>query len=96
MPSDIKQESLQIQVPKPLSKTPPSGTHEIEPSYRNDNAIMVSDIKRDAPLESSNIMERARAAIASAERASAAAHAAANLVSLKFDFPLRLEEGKTL
>ncbi|KAL2905153.1 Uteroglobin [Bienertia sinuspersici] len=44
----------------------------------------VSDAKKDTGLQSSDILEKARAAIASAEHASAAARAAAQLVNVKF------------
>jgi hypothetical protein len=70
------------------------GTNEIEPSIKNYNAGLVSDVKRETRPQSTEILEKARAAIASAERASAAARAAAELVNVKFG-SFKLEESKS-
>lgn len=54
----------------------------------------VSDAQKDMTSRSSDILEKARAAIASAERASAAARAAAELANINFG-SLKLGEGKS-
>ncbi|KAL5761302.1 hypothetical protein ACOSQ2_020140 [Xanthoceras sorbifolium] len=82
------------QAPTPPSAMPLLGTNEIEQSATNSNAAPTTDTKRETPSQSSDVLERARAAIASAERASAAARAAAQLVNVKFG-SLKLEEGKS-
>lgn len=68
--------------------------NEIEQSVKSSNVVPVSDFKRATPSQSSDVLERARAAIASAERASAAARTAAELVNVKFGSWKR-EEGKS-
>lgn len=73
---------------------PSSGTNEIQPSIKDDNAVPVFDVKTETRLQSSNVLERARAAIASAERASASARAAAELANVTFE-SLKLQEGKS-
>jgi hypothetical protein len=70
------------------------GTNEIEPSIKNYNAGLVSYVKWETRPQSTEILEKARAAIASAERASAAARAAAELVNVKFG-SFKLEESKS-
>lgn len=62
---------------------PASGAGEIQPSIKDDDAVPAGDVNERRP-QSSDVLERARAAIASAERASAAARAAAELVNVKF------------
>ncbi|XP_050120594.1 uncharacterized protein LOC126597801 isoform X2 [Malus sylvestris] len=79
VPADIKQEPQYLNAPRSLSKTP-SFTNEIQPSANDDKARPVSETKGETRPQSSDILERARAAIASAERASAAARQAAELV----------------
>ena len=56
---------------------------EIEASSKNCTAGPISDIKTETS-RSSDVLEGARASIASAERATAAARAAAELVNVKF------------
>lgn len=75
-PPEIKPEPQQhIPAPRSLIQTHVSSTDEIQPSINND-AVPV----RETRPQSSEILEKARAAIASAERASAAARSAAELV----------------
>ncbi|KAL5553166.1 hypothetical protein UlMin_040567 [Ulmus minor] len=91
--NDNSQESPHLQVPKPLSKAPSSGISEIQPSIKEDNyvtPVTVSDVKMETKPLPSDVFVRARAAIASAERASASARAAADLVNVKFG-SLKLE-----
>lgn len=74
-----------IQAPSPPSNTPTLlGTNEIEQSAKNPSAAAVNNTKMETPSQSSDVLERARVAIAFAERASAAARAAAELVNVKF------------
>ncbi|KAJ7954104.1 IST1-like isoform X1 [Quillaja saponaria] len=68
-------------------------TNEIEPS-RSYDVVPVNDLKNETRPQSSDIFEKAQAAITSAERASAAARAAAALVHIKLPL-LQLEEGKS-
>lgn len=94
MPTNTKQESQHLQAPSSSSNAPFLGTNEIEPSIKSYDAGPVSDAKRETTRpQSSEILEKARAAIASAERATAAARAAAELVNVKFG-SLKLEGGK--
>ncbi|XP_052199954.1 uncharacterized protein LOC127806608 [Diospyros lotus] len=51
-------------------------------STKNDNATPVSELKKEMRPQSSDILERAHAAIAAAERATAAARAAAQLTNI--------------
>ncbi|XP_015895613.1 uncharacterized protein LOC107429444 [Ziziphus jujuba] len=83
-PTHGKQEPQHLQVPKSLSKMPSFGTNEIQPSIRDDDAPPAIDFKHETRPRSSDVLERARAAIASAERASAAARAAAELANVQF------------
>ncbi|KAK9934739.1 hypothetical protein M0R45_021873 [Rubus argutus] len=76
VPADIKQEPQYLPAPRSISKTHVSSTNEIQPSINNDNAVPVREMRP----QSSEILEKARVAIASAERASAAARSAAELV----------------
>ncbi|XP_044488988.1 uncharacterized protein LOC123213579 [Mangifera indica] len=76
LPSESRLGSQHLQVPSP--------TNEIEQSAKSSNAVLVSDTKRETTLQSSDVLERARAAIASAERA------AAQLVNAEFGL-LKLE-----
>ncbi|PON95945.1 Vacuolar protein sorting-associated protein [Trema orientale] len=94
LPNDIKRESQRLQLLKPPSKIPASGTNEIQPSIKHDNAVPDSDVKRETRLQPSDIFERARAALASAERATASARAAAELANVKYG-SLKSEEGKS-
>jgi hypothetical protein len=94
MPTNTKQESQHLQAPSASSNAPFLGTNEIEPSINRYDAVPVSDAKRETRPQSTEILEKARVAIASAERATAAARAAAELVNVKFG-SLKLEEGKS-
>lgn len=70
----------------------PEGTRASKQVSARESSII--DGKKVIGLHSSDILEKARAAIASAERASAAARAAAQLVNVSFG-SLKLEEGKS-
>ncbi|KAJ4847927.1 hypothetical protein Tsubulata_031370 [Turnera subulata] len=66
----------------------------IESPIRNQNAATAIEAERETASQSSDdVLERARAAIATAERATAAARAAAELVNVKFGV-LKLTEEK--
>ncbi|KAJ9163345.1 hypothetical protein P3X46_023022 [Hevea brasiliensis] len=88
--TDSKQGSLYLQPPSPMSNMLVVDANEIEPTFRNHSAVSVTDAKRQTTSPSSDVLERARAAIASAERATAAARAAAKLVNVEFG-SLKLE-----
>lgn len=64
-------------------------TNEIEQSHKN-NDVQFNDTKTETIFQSSDILEKARAAIASANRATAAARAAASLAHSDFG-SLKLE-----
>ncbi|EEF28417.1 IST1 homolog [Ricinus communis] len=74
--------SQNVQAPSTISHLT-SVDNEIEPSIRHQTTEAFTDAKRRT-LASSDVLERARAAIASAERATAAARAAAELVNVQF------------
>ncbi|KAL6186576.1 hypothetical protein ACLB2K_042696 [Fragaria x ananassa] len=75
-PTEIKPEPQHIiPAPRSLIQTHVSSTNEIQPSINNDAGPV-----RETRPQSSEILEKARTAIASAERASAAARSAAELV----------------
>lgn len=93
-PTKTEQGSQRLQAPNPPSSMPLLSNNEIEQSVKSSNVVPVSDFKRATPSQSSDVLERARAAIASAERASAAARTAAELVNVKFG-SWKLEEGKS-
>ncbi|WRX14447.1 Vacuolar protein sorting-associated protein Ist1 - like 2 [Theobroma cacao] len=82
--TNAKQASQHQQAPGPVSKAALLTSSEIEPSAKNCTAGSVSDIKTETTSRPSDVLERARAAIASAECAIAAARAAAELVNVKF------------
>lgn len=73
-------------------------TSEIKPSNtlssKTYDSGQVDEFKREAATSSSDVLERARAALASAERATAAARAAAELGNVKFG-SLKLEGKST-
>lgn len=78
--TDNKQGSHRLQAPALVSNMPQVNANEIEPSIRN----YMADVRRETTSQSSDVLERARAAIASAERATIAARAAAELVNVQF------------
>ncbi|XP_050225557.1 uncharacterized protein LOC126675035 [Mercurialis annua] len=82
-----------LQAPIHVSQLTSLDTTEKEPSVRHQNTGSVNE--RGITSPSSDVMEKARAAIALAERATAAARAAAELVNVKFD-SLKLDEARTL
>ncbi|GMP83316.1 hypothetical protein CsSME_00037274 [Camellia sinensis var. sinensis] len=69
-------------------------SHDATKSSMNDNATQVSELKKEMRRQSSDALERAHTAIAAAERATAAARAAAQLVNVKFGTH-KLEEPKS-
>lgn len=66
----------------------------IKSTNRNENPTPANDLQRDTRPQSSEILEKARTAIAAAERATATARAAAQLANVKFSTP-KLEEQKS-
>lgn len=84
-----KQEYKQREVPSPSNNNSSLNSNEIEQSHKN-NDVPVGDAKSETRFQSSDVLEKARAAIASADRASAAARAAAALVQSNFG-SLKLE-----
>ncbi|KAF5468572.1 hypothetical protein F2P56_012715 [Juglans regia] len=91
---DSQQKTQHVQAPSSSNNAPLMGCNEIEPSVKSYVAGPVSDAKRETRPQATEILEKARAAIASAERASAAARAAAQLVNVNFG-SLKLEDGKS-
>lgn len=75
--------SQHIQAPSPVSNTTFLHTNEIQPSVQNYTDAPVSDYQRETTARPSDVLERARAAIAAAERATAAARAAAALANVR-------------
>lgn len=77
--------SQHIQSPCPVSNMTFFSTNEIQPSVQSSTPAPapVSDNQRETTAQPSDVLERARAAIASAERATAAARAAAALANVK-------------
>ncbi|XP_021298838.1 IST1 homolog [Herrania umbratica] len=82
--ANAKRASQHQQAPSPVSKAALLTSSEIEPSAKNCIPGSVSDIKTETTSRPSDVLERARAAIASADCAIAAARAAAELVNVKF------------
>lgn len=78
--TDNKQGSHRLEAPALVSNMPRVNANEIEPSIRN----YMADVQRETTSHSSDVLERARVAIASAERATIAARAAAELVNVQF------------
>ncbi|KAI8539120.1 hypothetical protein RHMOL_Rhmol09G0156200 [Rhododendron molle] len=66
----------------------------IKSTNRNENPTPANDLTWDTRPQSSEILEKARTAIAAAERATATARAAAQLANVKFSTP-KLEEQKS-
>lgn len=92
-----EQESQNLHQVPMSKKTPllpgPSNIHTSITVRDNHVIPVISDVKTETPRPSDDIMDRARAAIASAERASATARAAASLASaFKFDSALKSTE----
>ncbi|THG21861.1 hypothetical protein TEA_021201 [Camellia sinensis var. sinensis] len=79
------------QSPSPGNFTSMFGHDGAKSSNKNDNATPVRDLGNEVRSQSSNTLERAQAAIAAAERATAVARAAAQLVNVKFSTQ-KLEE----
>jgi len=78
-----KQEYKPLEAPSPSNNNSLLNTNEIEHSHEN-NDVPAGDAKSEIRFQSSDVLEKARAAIASADRASAAARAAAALVQSNF------------
>ncbi|XP_050892790.1 uncharacterized protein LOC127098285 [Lathyrus oleraceus] len=84
-----KQQYEHVEASIPCNNNSWLNTNEIEQSHKNNN-IQVNDAKSETIFQSSDILEKARAAIASANRATTAARAAASLVQSNFG-SLKLE-----
>ncbi|KAK9276902.1 hypothetical protein L1049_006439 [Liquidambar formosana] len=93
MSANSKQRNQSLQSPSAASNKSVSSPDIIEPLIESYDAGSVSDTKRETRSQSSDILERAQAAIAAAERASAAARAAAELVNVNFGS--QKQEGKS-
>ncbi|CAJ1977525.1 unnamed protein product [Sphenostylis stenocarpa] len=85
-----KQEYKQLESPSPSNNNSLFNSNEIEQSHKNNDVFPAGDAKSETAFQSSDVLEKARAAIASADRASAAARAAAALVQSNFG-SLKLE-----
>ncbi|KAK3421680.1 hypothetical protein EUGRSUZ_G02315 [Eucalyptus grandis] len=83
-PAESNKEHARLEVPVTDHKTSSHITNEIETSQKSQDAGMLTDLKIETRPQSSEILERARAAIASAERATAAARAAAELAKIQY------------
>ncbi|KAK4430218.1 ist1 [Sesamum alatum] len=82
-----------VQYPTSLGSNSSVAPRIIGSSTREQNVEPVTEIKSTS-IQSSDVLQRARAAIAAAERASAAARAAAEVVNIRFT-SLKLDERKT-
>ncbi|KAL0380765.1 UNVERIFIED_CONTAM: ist1 [Sesamum angustifolium] len=82
-----------VQPPTSLGSNSAVAPRIIGSSTREQNVEPITEIKSTS-IQSSDVLKRARAAIAAAERASAAARAAAELVNVRFT-SLKLDEQKT-
>ena len=79
--SQNKQDYRHIEAPSPSNHKSVLNTHEIEPSPKKDDVTPVDDAEIGTRSQSSDVLAKARAAIASAERTSAAARAATALAN---------------
>ncbi|KAK7280472.1 hypothetical protein RJT34_25536 [Clitoria ternatea] len=84
-----KQEYKYLEASSPSNNNSWLNNNEIEQSHKN-NDVPLGDAKSETQFQSSDVLEKARAAIASADRASAVARAAAQLVQSNFG-SLKLE-----
>lgn len=84
MSTNNKQGARDFESPNPSSNTTLFGHNGIEPSIKNHDTEPTTDIQEETGPRSSDVLQRARAAIAAAERASAAARTAAELVNVNF------------
>ncbi|KAK4720468.1 hypothetical protein R3W88_010701 [Solanum pinnatisectum] len=80
--------------PTSVTKAPLWPANIAKPSLTDSTLADTSDIKKDTRPETSDVLERARAAISAAEHASTAARLAADLVNVKFSTS-KIEEGKS-
>ncbi|KAH0678176.1 hypothetical protein KY284_019261 [Solanum tuberosum] len=80
--------------PTSVTKAPLWPANIAKPSLTDSTLADTSNIKKDTRPETSDVLERARAAISAAERASTAARLAADLVNVKFSTS-KIEEGKS-
>lgn len=85
-----KQAYEHLEAPSPFNNKPHLNTQEIEPSPKNGD-LHSDDAKRETRSQSIDVLEKARVAIAAAERASATARAAAALVHTNSFGPSKLE-----
>ncbi|KAK4373307.1 hypothetical protein RND71_008691 [Anisodus tanguticus] len=86
--------SKSLESPTSVTKAPLWPTNIDKPSFGDSNLGDTVYIKKDTRTETSDVLERARAAISAAERASTAARLAADLVNVKFS-STKIEEGKS-
>lgn len=86
------QGNCHMQSPTSLSSTSFVDPRRIQSSTKEQNAEPITETKNVSP-QSSDVLQRARTAITAAERASAAARAAAELVNARFP-SFKLEERK--
>ncbi|MCD9641447.1 hypothetical protein HAX54_027632 [Datura stramonium] len=80
--------------PTSVTKAPLRPANIDKPSLGDSTLGDTSHIRKDTRPETSDVLERARAAISAAERASAAARLAADLVNVKFSSS-KIEEGRS-
>lgn len=80
--------------PTSVTKAPLWPANIDKPSHSDSTLADAVDIKKDTRPETSDVLERARSAISAAERASAAARLAADLVNVKFSSS-KIEEDKS-
>ncbi|KAM3270355.1 IST1 [Capsicum chacoense] len=85
--------SKSLNSPTSVTKAPLRPANIDKPSLGGITLGDTVDVKKDTRPETSVVLERARAAISAAERASAAARLAAGLVNVKFSSS-KIEEGK--
>lgn len=71
--------------PKTSRNTSVVGQNGAQPSVKNQNIGPATALKEERGSQSSDVLQRAREAIAVAERASASARAAAELVNVNFN-----------
>lgn len=71
--------------PKTSHNTPLAGRNGAQPSVKSQNVGPTTAFKEERGSQSSDVLQKAREAIAAAERASASARAAAELVNVNFN-----------
>ncbi|GAV89146.1 Ist1 domain-containing protein [Cephalotus follicularis] len=84
MVNDNKQVTQHFQASSLVSNMPLLGSNEIEQSPKDCDIGVATDTRREKASRPSDVLERAQAAIAAADRAAAAARAAAELANVEF------------